>query len=524
MLILPAALVAMAISGGGAAETVLLDFYSDSCGPCHAMMPVVEQLAAKGYPVRRVNVTQDPDLAQRLRVGSIPCFVMIVNGRDAGRLVGTTSLGGLEQLCSLGRPAAPNPNTMLAMPAAPAAPAYRGATAGNGGPNVPVVPVVYTAAPLQSPLGDATLLAASVRLRVEDPNGHSCGSGTIIDARAGGEALVLTCGHLFRDSKGTGKIEVDVFGPAPASRLRGRMVAYDLDRDIGLIAFQPLGPVMVARVAPPGYTVREGDAVASTGCNNAEDPTVQHSRVKSLDRFRDPVELRNNIPAGTSRTPWNLQVAGQPVVGRSGGGLFSADGMVIGVCNAAEPENQEGLFAAVGSIYAVLDQQRLGSLYRQAVAPPAMVPPVAGGQSALVALDPFSASRAAASPARISGQDALAAPPAVFAAAANGAASRAGAGDSGTMAKGELAVMNEIRRAASQGSEVVCIIRDRNNPQAKSEVITLDRASPAFVNQLTGVAPASNVPHETSLEVPRRPAPILEWDVETGWLHQGPLP
>src|SRR5207248_11561214 len=46
----------------------------------------------------------------------------------------------------------------------------------------------------------------------------------------------------------------------------------------------------------------------------------------------------------------NVQVAGQPVVGRSGGGLFSADGMVIGVCNAAEPVDREGLFAALGSI------------------------------------------------------------------------------------------------------------------------------------------------------------------------------
>ena len=98
---------------------------------------------------------------------------------------------------------------------------------------MPVVPVVYAAAPQQQPVTDAAMLAASVRLRVEDPQGHSCGSGTIIDARAGGEALVLTCGHLFRDSKGTGKIEVDVYGPAPAVRVPGRLVAYDLERDVG---------------------------------------------------------------------------------------------------------------------------------------------------------------------------------------------------------------------------------------------------------------------------------------------------
>ena len=49
--------------------------------------------------------------------------------------------------------------------------------------------------------------------------------------------------------------------------------------------------------------------MASVGCNNGEDPTVQRSRINSLDRFLGPP---------------NLQVAGQPIIGRSGGGLFSA--------------------------------------------------------------------------------------------------------------------------------------------------------------------------------------------------------
>ena len=491
MLSLPAALVAMAITGGGAGETVLLDFYADWCGPCRSMNPTVEQLHAAGYPVRRVNVDQYRDLTKRFGITSIPCFVMIVNGKEAGRVVGPTSLGRLEQLCSLGRAPVPNPNTMLAAQP-PAAPAYQGGPPAGGVPSVPVVPVVYTVPRQPSPVSDAAMLSASVRLRVEDPQGHSCGSGTIIDARAGGEALVLTCGHLFRDSKGTGKIEVDVYGPVPAGRLPGRLVAYDLERDVGLIAFRPTGPVMVARVAPQGYTVRSGDAVTSVGCNNGDDPTVQHSRVNSLDRFLDPVDQRGGNPAGKPHAPWNVQVAGEPVVGRSGGGLFSADGMVIGVCNAKEPEDHEGLFAALGSIHAALEQQGLASLYKQPMAPPAMVPPIDGGRSALVAVDPFSAGRAAAPQVRIPSQDTPAGPPAALAGQAGEAIARASGGEPGTMAKDEQLVIDKIRRRTSEGSEVVCIIRDRNNPQSQSEVITLDRASPAFVNQLR--IPVSRLP------------------------------
>jgi len=521
MFSMPAALVAMAITGGGTGETVLLDFYADWCGPCRSMNPTVEQLASGGYPVRRVNVDQYRDLTKRFGITSIPCFVMVVNGREAGRVVGPTSLGRLQQLCSLGRPT-PNSNAMLAMPA-PAAPAARGAPAGIGGPSVPVVPVVFTAVPKQPPVTDAAMLTASVRLCVEDPQGHSCGSGTIIDARAGGEALVLTCGHLFRDYQSNGKIDVDVFGPAPSVRLPGRLIGYDLQRDLGLVAFRPQGPVMVARVAPPNYAIRAGDAVTSVGCNNGEDPTVQHSQVISLDRFRGPSEQQGGNAAGAPHATWNLlEIAGQPVIGRSGGGLFSTDGMVIGVCNAAEPVDHEGLYATMESIHVVLDQQGLSSLYRQAVAPPAMVPPIDSAQSMLVAVDASSTNRAVAPRGQVASETPSAGPTAHFAPATTDAALPTSTRDSTAAANNEQAVMSKIRRRAEEGSEVVCIIRDRNNPQATSEVIRLDRASPAFVSQLARAGQPQNI--QTSLEVPKRPTPILEWDINSGWLHRGPLP
>ncbi len=512
MLSLPAALVALAITGAGSGQTVLLDFYSDACGPCRQMMPTVDQLAAQGNPVQRVNVTQYPDLARRFGVTSIPCFVMVVNGREAGRVVGATSLGRLEQLCSLGRPA-PAPNTMLAsaaqQPAPQAAPPAQFAP--PAGASIPVVPVGYAAPAARAPVSDADMLAASVRLRVEDPKGWSCGSGTIIDALPGGEALVVTCGHIFRDSEGKGRIEIDVFGPAPAAHLVGRVVSYDLERDVAFVAFRPQGAVTVARVAPRGYSLQPGEAVTSVGCDHGGDPTVQHSQIVRLDKFLDPVEQRIGHKIAEPHAPWNVEVAFKPEEGRSGGGLFSPDGMVIGICNAAEPLSRdefEAIFAALGSIHAALDQQRLTSLYQQPIAPPILIRAANDTRQSVATADPFSAGRHRAQP-----NTAVSATAPGFANAGSTALSSA-----------EKTTLDEIHRKLREGSELICIVRDRNDPKSPSQVFTLDSASPIFVNQLSRAGQASAAPHETSMEVAKRRAPILEWDAKTGYIHQGSLP
>ncbi len=198
-------------------------------------------------------------------------------------------------------------------------------------------------------VSDATLLAQSVRLRVEDPDGRSCGSGTIVDAREG-QALVLTCGHIFRDSKGKGPIEVDLFGPGGVQRVAGRLVSYDPDNDVGLVSIRPAGQVAAARVAPAGYRVAKGEAVVTVGCNNGADPTVSHSRVLAVDKFLGP---------------HNLQVEGEPVEGRSGGGVFSSDGMVIGICNAADRNDHAAYCDALLTLQAELDRAKLGFVYKE---------------------------------------------------------------------------------------------------------------------------------------------------------------
>jgi thiol-disulfide isomerase/thioredoxin len=316
MLSLPAAVLWAACSIG---ETALLDFSADWCGPCRQMEPVVARLSALGYPVRKINIDHDQALASQYRVQGVPCFVLVVDGREKERTVGPTTQ---EQLVAMLQRHGVSP---------------RGAVDARPKVVPKEEPARQTAA---TPDIAAGLLAASVRLKISDTGGHSYGSGTVVDVR-GDEALIVTCGHIFRDSQGQGKVTIDLFGSGAPRGLAGRVIGYDLKSDVGLVSFKPGCPVRTASLAPASYQVRRGDTVINIGCNNGAEPTVKTSRVTSLDKFLGPP---------------NIQVAGQPVQGRSGGGLFTADGRVIGVCNAADPTDNEGLYAALPSLWTLLEQ------------------------------------------------------------------------------------------------------------------------------------------------------------------------
>ena len=314
--LLQAAVLALALSGNPGGETVFLDFYIDGCAPCRQMDPAVQQLAAMGYPVKKVNGGHDRALAARFGVDRYPTFLMVVNGQVVDRQIGPASLQRLEQMCKAGLAGGPQPES-------PPAQKYVLPIGPSPGPGLRDrgLPSDFHSTPPQDRELDARLIGATVRLRIRDASGHSCGSGTIIDAR-GGDALILTCGHIFRDSQGRGPIEVDLFGPAPAQKVPGRLIAFDDQRDVGLVSIQAPGPVVTARVAAPGCRVTVGDRVINLGCNNGQDPTARHARVTALDKYLGPP---------------NLEVGGLPVEGRSGGGLFNQDGQLIGVCNAADP-------------------------------------------------------------------------------------------------------------------------------------------------------------------------------------------
>lgn len=366
-------------------DVELVVFMAQGCPHCQQLRPELDELRTAGYRIQEVDALANRSVASEWKVESVPTLVILRGQKEVDRVVGRLTKTDLLKRLSTDPTPAVNPfatqaptRSIGSISDAPAAtddrlrnlnressvvpasvnvpsPAFHGATTASLTPSRPSDPASLTTTgferlnsprefpnlnqqprvvPIDPALAKQKALAATVRLRIESETMQSNGTGTVIWA-ANGEALIITCGHIFRDMKNTDQLFIDFYRDGNWVNVPGQVLQFYADKhDIGMVKC-----ALPFEVEAIGINYSEPLAVGSTvfsiGCDRGTPPNIKETQITALNRYLGEP---------------NIEAAGAPVDGRSGGGLFDASGNLIGVCNAADHQDNEGIYAGQGQI------------------------------------------------------------------------------------------------------------------------------------------------------------------------------
>jgi thiol-disulfide isomerase/thioredoxin len=414
------------------AGLTVLYFQTQNCPPCRQLEPLLVQYHQRGWDIRMVDAPNQLEVARQFQIQNLPTLVLLSGGKEVDRMVGLVSEKQLNdrltRLAARSQSAAslrgnpmrstdsgypqsqPIPNNSLAsgsqvkanselvstMPLGTAAVSnnvtpgnsmiVRGQSPSAASRGFPLLdssaasdasprscdPSEQCASATNDPTRGQVSVAshsvsssheqaiaraadATVRIKVEESNTTAYGTGTIVAIHQQ-EALILTCGHLFRDMLPGSQLKVDLFaGTARQTTVLAQLIDFKADKeDIGLLSIRLPVAIEPALILPRSETVQVGQQVFSFGCDHGNNPTRRDSRVTHVNRYLGPC---------------NIEIEGAPAVGRSGGGLFDVQGRLIGVCNAACSQENEGIYASASVIYEQLARIDHSHLFELATKP-----------------------------------------------------------------------------------------------------------------------------------------------------------
>jgi thioredoxin 1 len=83
---------------------VLVDFWAEWCGPCHAVSPILERIVEErsgDLKLVKVNIDEEQELARRYGIMSIPAMILFKDGEPTAAAIGAQPKGALERALGL---------------------------------------------------------------------------------------------------------------------------------------------------------------------------------------------------------------------------------------------------------------------------------------------------------------------------------------------------------------------------------------------------------------------------------------
>jgi RNA polymerase sigma factor (sigma-70 family) len=352
----------------GLRSAVLLDFEDTRSEVSIEMRPVVARLVEAGYPIKTIDIKRSPNLVGRYQVHSFPEFILVDgSGTVLGQRLGCVHSSDLARFYNQTLADAAEERPVETEPARP----LLADLPLDGDPQQQSEPEPSLTDPT-SPKPWATVVRIKLKLSEKE---WGFGSGTVISS-TDLESIILTCAHTFR-LKGQPQpapkdfkvpITVDLFdgqlvGQSPAMVGRaeqdvvGQAIDFDFNNNVALIRIRPGRKLPSSRVVPFGWEPTRGMKMIAVGCSHGNDATAWDTTIL------DPRVTMSN--SATKKTFSEIKCDHQPKGGRSGGGLFTTNGLVAGVCNFADPNEHVGLYAVPDAIHRLFDRNGLSSLYEK---------------------------------------------------------------------------------------------------------------------------------------------------------------